>query len=48
MLFVRLFRKILAGIPSVKQFGSRSGPTFVGPGVAPNCLQRLSVDDTSR
>ena len=49
----------------VKQFGSRSGPTFcqteartnrgttlashfVGPDLGPNCLQRLSADDTSR
>ena len=33
---------------------SRSGPTFggpdqnVGPDLGPNCLQRLSADDTSR
>ena len=32
---------------SVKPFGSRSGPTFVGPDLGPNCLQRLSADDTS-
>ena len=32
---------------SVKQFGSRPGPTFVGPGLGPNCLQRLSADDTT-
>ena len=31
---------------SVKQFGSRSGPTFVGPDLGPNCLQKLSADDT--
>ena len=29
---------------SAKQFGSRSGPTW--PGQDPNCLQRLSADDT--
>ena len=32
----------------VKQVGSRSGPTFVGPDLGPNCLQMLSADDTSR
>ena len=31
---------------SVKQFGSRSGPR--GPDLGPNCLQRLSADDTSK
>ena len=30
--------------PSVKKFGSRSGPTFIGPDRGPNCLQRLSAD----
>ena len=33
---------------SVKQFGSRSGPTFVGPDLVTNCLQKLSADGTSR
>ena len=35
---------------SVKQFGFRSGSTFcfVGPDLGPNCLQRLSADDTIR
>ena len=28
---------------SVKQFRSISGPTFVGPDLGPNCLQRLSA-----
>ena len=28
---------------SGKQFVSRSGPTLVGPGLGPNCLQRLSA-----
>ena len=31
---------------SIKQFGSRSGPTVCDLG--PNCLQKLSADDTSR
>ena len=33
---------------SVIKFGSRSGPTAVGPDLSPNCLQKLSIDDTSR
>ena len=35
---------------SVKQFGSRSGlaQQNLGPDLDPNCLQRLSADDTSR
>ena len=33
---------------SVKQFGPRSGTTFVGPDLGPICLQRLSADDTRR
>ena len=33
---------------SFKQFGSRSDMTFVGPDLGPNCLQRLSADDTSK
>ena len=33
---------------SVKQIGSRSGPTFFRPDLGPNCLQRLSADDTRR
>ena len=37
---------------SVKQFGPRSDLKFrsqdVGPDLDPNCLQRLSADDTSR
>ena len=31
---------------SVKQFGPRSGSHCVGPDLGPNCLQRLSADDT--
>ena len=34
---------------SVKQFESRSGPTFLfGPDLGPNCLQRLKSDNTSK
>ena len=33
---------------SVKQFGSSQAPQNVGPDLGPNCLQRLSADDTSR
>ena len=32
---------------NVKQFGSRSGPHFVGPDLGPNCLQMQSADDKS-
>ena len=42
--FFLIIKKILQEYcQSVKQFGSRSGPTF-----CPNCLQRLSADDKSR
>ena len=35
-------------IPSdCQNFGSISGPTFVRPDLGSNCLQRLSVDNTS-
>ena len=44
------FSKNLPGVPPgyirVKQFGPRS--KNVGPDLGPNCLQRLSSDDTSR
>ena len=33
---------------SVKQFGSRSGGTFFGPDLGPNCLQMLSAGDSAR
>ena len=34
----------------MSQLGPRSGPTnrFVGPDLGPNCLPRLSADDTGR
>ena len=31
----------------VKQFGSRSGLTYVRPDLSPNCSQMSSADDTS-
>ena len=31
-----------------KKFGPRSGLTNVRPDLGPNCLQKLSADDTSR
>ena len=44
---MNFFKKIfLEYHPGVKQFGSRSGPTIVGPDLDPNCLQRLSVDNS--
>ena len=33
---------------SVKQFGSRSGPTFCRPDLGPNSLQRLSAYETGQ
>ena len=58
MLFCRLliffkinfFRKILSGIPSECQtvFDPDQARHFVGSDLGPNCLQRLSADDTSR
>ena len=45
----RLSKKILQNYhQSVKQFGSRSVQTFGGPDPGPNCLQRLSADDTGK
>ena len=44
-LFPKIFQKRHQG---VKQFGSRSGPTLVGPEFGPNCLQRFSADDKNR
>ena len=40
-------KKIQEHYQSDKQFGSRSGPTSVGPDLDPNCLQRLSAEDES-
>ena len=48
----QLFRKILSGIPSECQIGSRLSPTKLGPmlcrALGPICLQRLLTDVTSR
>ena len=33
---------------NIKQFGSRSDPTFFRPDLCPNCLQRVSTDDKNR
>ena len=47
---IQTFRKILSGIPSEYQtiwIQIRPG-VFIGPGLDPNCLQRLSADGTSR
>ena len=42
---INIFKKFFQEYhQSVKQFGSRSGPTFC-PDLGPNCLQRLSADD---
>ena len=35
-------------LQSGKQFESRSGQHFVRPDLGPNCLERLSADETSR
>ena len=43
-LFEKFFQKY---DQSVKQFGPRSGLTFVRPDLGPNCLQRFSADDIS-
>ena len=44
----KLFKKIFQEYhQSVEQFGPKSGLTFVRPDLGPNCLHRLSADDTS-
>ena len=44
----QLFRKILSGIPSECQtVWTQARPNVIGPGLDPNCLQRLSGDDTA-
>ena len=43
----QLFRKILSGMPSVlKSLDSDRARHFVRPDLGPNCLQKLSADDT--
>ena len=44
---INFFEKLLQeNRQSVKQIGSRSGPTFCRPDLGPNCLQKLSADNT--
>ena len=43
------FQKILSGIPSVSNnLDPDQARHFVGPDLGPNCLQRLSADNTSK
>ena len=44
---IGLESRLKQNLKGVKQFGSRSDPTFVGPDLGPNCLQRSSTDNTS-
>ena len=45
----QLFGKILSGISSVSSsLDSDQARHSVGPDLGPNCLQKLSADDTSR
>ena len=45
----QLLREILSQIPSVSNcLDPDQARHFVGPDLGPNCLQRLSADDTSR
>ena len=49
LIFPSKFKKIPHDYhQSGKQVGSRSGPMFCRPDLRPNCLQRLSADDTSK
>ena len=42
-----IFKKILSGIPSgYHRFDLDQAQRFVGPDLGPNCLQKLSADDT--
>ena len=44
LYYCAIFYSLEAGVfqyhPGVKQIGSRSGPTFCGPDLGPNCLQQ--------
>ena len=43
----QLFRKILSGVPSVSNsLDPDQVRHYVGPDLGPNCLRRLSADDT--
>ena len=45
----QLFQKILSGIPSVSNsLYPDQARHFVGPVLGPNCLKKLSADDTRR
>ena len=52
LIFFKInLQKIQEYHQSIKQFGSMNpdhARYYVGPGLDPNCLQRLSADDTSR
>ena len=49
IFFQNDFEKILSGIPSVSNsLDPGQARHYVGPDLGPNCLQRLSTDDTSR
>ena len=44
----KLFRKILSGIPSVSNsLDIDQTRHFLGPDLGPNCLQKVSADNTS-
>ena len=45
LIFFKHFQKFLSGIPSDCPDQAQH---FVGPDPGPNCLQRLSADNTSR
>ena len=43
------YQKILSGIPSVSNsLDSDQAQQFVWPNLGPNCLQRLTADDTGK
>ena len=45
----QIFQKNLSGMPSVsKSLDPDHAQPFVSPNLGPNCLQRLSAEDTSR
>ena len=48
---INFFKKNLSGIPGPSVLNSLipdEAKSFVGPDLGPNCLQRLSADNTSR
>ena len=42
------FRKILSGIPSVSSLNPDQAQHFVVPDLGPNCLERLSANNTRK